>query len=84
MRRQYFGVETEGQRDALKKYIERSLDAVSQAPGMLPDHAQLEFMKATAGKQPFPLQSYLGPARIIQNSDGTFPYMPGYDGPSQA
>ena len=79
----YAGAELEGHRDALIRFASRSTSTVDLTPGLMSDHDKQAFMAHIATRQPFPLDQLLGQANPLQNPDGSFPYMAGYDGPSQ-
>ena len=81
--RNYAGFELEDSRDAHARYGARSVSLVDLAPGLMADHDKQAYLKHVATRQPFPLQAFLGAERVLQNSNGSFPYMPGYDGPAQ-
>lgn len=84
--RRYDGFEGEDYRDALVRYSDRASSPYDLAPGLMSQHAILDIQKTIERHSltAFPLRSYLASFGILlQNSDGTFPYLDGYDGPAK-
>lgn len=78
----YRGHELEDYHDAVMRKHGRAISIGDLLPGMMNDHDILRIEESLANSNKFP--SYIPNGDfVMQNANGTFPYMAGMDGPSQ-
>ena len=79
----YDGYEGEAFRDAQSRYASRSESPIDLAPGLMTTADKIKFQASAKINHVFPVVAWLGMnGKVLQNADGSWPSMPGYDGPA--